>query len=302
MAEKGTATAAEEAGKMAAEGAQAGQAAEAAAGTATEASQAGEQTVTEGAAGGEQKEAAPGKAKTDPGVQKKIDKEVAKRKRAEEEREYWRGVAEGRGGAPAAEAPNAAKPAGDGVQDAVVRIIGPEPDPGNFTSNAEYTKAVAAYEVKKDRAATQIREHQKQVDDQMQSMVNKGLDKYQDDFTEKLETLRDEVGRIPQHVVEAIAGEEFEADLLYHLGSNPDEARRLFSLPPIQAAKEVARMAGRFQEEPPTKKITTAPEPVRPLGGAKAPVDLSAAKATTTEEFVARRNAFDRKQKAAGRR
>ena len=257
-----------------------------------QAAEAAAETATAGEAGDRQEEAAekqqePGKAKTDPGVQRKIDKLTRRTKTAEEEAAYWRGVAEGR----KPEAARTAQPTEtDGIQAAVLQEVGPKPDPNQYATTGEYAEAIADWKLRARDAETSIRRQAEATNERFQQTIKSGMEKYPDDFEEKLLDLKDSVGRLKPHLVEAISGSDVEADVLYYLGSNPDEAARINRMSPVAAAKEVARIEARLAgASAPVKKITTAPEPVRTLAGKSGGASRDIFDPTlSTEERIAR--------------
>lgn len=71
---------------------------------------------------------------------------------------------------------------------------------------------------------------------------------------------------------------DFAPELTYHLGSNPELARRLSNLPPVAAARELGRIEATLNApQPKTKSSAPAPiSPVNPTGtAAKNPEDMS---------------------------
>lgn len=55
-------------------------------------------------------------------------------------------------------------------------------------------------------------------------------------------------------------------DLAYHLGKNPEEARRLSAMHPVAAARELGRIEARLSSPKP-KSTTSAPDPITPVRG-----------------------------------
>lgn len=71
----------------------------------------------------------------------------------------------------------------------------------------------------------------------------------------------------------ALSGSEIAPALKYHLGKNPEEFRRMASLDPIKAVKELARLEIRIAEpkQPTeTKPTSKAPPPAKPLATSSA--------------------------------
>lgn len=71
----------------------------------------------------------------------------------------------------------------------------------------------------------------------------------------------------------ALSASEIAPALKYHLGKNPDEFKRMASLDPINAVKELARLEIRIAEprqSTETKPTSKAPPPAKPLAAASA--------------------------------
>lgn len=79
------------------------------------------------------------------------------------------------------------------------------------------------------------------------------------DFDEATEWL---TGQVPANVVAYLAQSENAADLLYHMGKNPQELERIKALPPVLQIAEVARLEGKAV---PALKQTNAPKPIAPV-------------------------------------
>ena len=71
-------------------------------------------------------------------------------------------------------------------------------------------------------------------------------------------------------MAETIARAEQGPELIYHLGRNPDVARRIAGLDALSAARELGRIEAALAAPSP-RRVTAAPEPARPLGGAESP-------------------------------
>ena len=70
---------------------------------------------------------------------------------------------------------------------------------------------------------------------------------------------------VTDYMAQAIQASDIGPDVIYHLGSNPKEAHRIANLPPILQAKEIGRIEAKLAAEPPVKKTSSAPEPIRPV-------------------------------------
>lgn len=64
---------------------------------------------------------------------------------------------------------------------------------------------------------------------------------------------------------DAIFSVDDGAEVAYHLGTNPAEARRISGLSPIQQAAEIGRISARLAANPTVKKTSNAPAPISPV-------------------------------------
>lgn len=86
------------------------------------------------------------------------------------------------------------------------------------------------------------------------------------------------------------------AAVLNHLGSDLDEAQRIASLPPIRMAAELAKLGSRLSSGPAAAKpaaptTSSAPAPIRPIGGAAKPSGDIYDPGLSDDEYYARRAA-----------
>ena len=140
----------------------------------------------------------------------------------------------------------------------------------------KYAEAKAAYESDKrvkEFQSKQRDESQKQAIERISTdwevKIAKAEDKY-DDFEEKVGKL-DPRNPVVMSIMEADNG----ADIAYHLGSHPDEAKKIFSLSPASAIREIGKLEARLSSTPEKPKTASkAPAPVTPLTGT-APVASS---------------------------
>jgi hypothetical protein len=56
-------------------------------------------------------------------------------------------------------------------------------------------------------------------------------------------------------------------EILYHLGQNPAEAKRIAQLSPLSQAKEIGKLEDKLSSNPPAKKTSSAPAPISPVNG-----------------------------------
>lgn len=70
---------------------------------------------------------------------------------------------------------------------------------------------------------------------------------------------------ITQVMAETIQASDIGPDVAYYLGANPKEADRISRLSPFLQAKEIGRLEAKLAAEPPVKKTTSAPAPIKPV-------------------------------------
>jgi len=66
-------------------------------------------------------------------------------------------------------------------------------------------------------------------------------------------------------MADAIRSSDIGPDVAYYLGTNPKEAARIHGLPPLLQVKEIGKIEAKLADNPPARKTTTAPEPIRPV-------------------------------------
>lgn len=101
------------------------------------------------------------------------------------------------------------------------------------------------------------------------------------DFEKSLRTFG-MLGGAPQEFLEAITAMDAGHKVIHHLGTNPEEAERLLSLPPLRMAMELTRIEASLSKAPPVSK---APPPISPVSGRAAPAEPS--EFASTADYVA---------------
>lgn len=104
---------------------------------------------------------------------------------------------------------------------------------------------------------------------------DKGAKEFGKEFESNLENLK-EVG-INERALRVIVDADAPHKVLHYLGSNPEEAEAIFDLPPVQMARALGRIEANLAAPKSPPKISSAPEPVRPVTtrstGSAAPTD-----------------------------
>lgn len=74
-----------------------------------------------------------------------------------------------------------------------------------------------------------------------------------------------------------IAESDHAAELAYYLAKNPNEARKVMSLPAHRQGAEIARMEARVSQAPQARKHSNAPPPPPMIGGTSSPTNKTLA-------------------------
>lgn len=96
-------------------------------------------------------------------------------------------------------------------------------------------------------------------------------------------------------LVDLFLGDENDLELAHHLAQNLAEADRLMALPPLQRAREVAKLADTFSDTPsskpapsvPPKKVTNAPPPPKTVSGGGKSTPSEDDEGITSEQRIA---------------
>ncbi len=156
------------------------------------------------------------------------------------------------------------------------------PKQEDFDDYAKYVAALAAHasqeQVKKllkeqSEAAAKAQEQTKaqQAESQKVEAVHAMFDKGREAYDDFDEVAADDGLPISRPMADAISEGENGHAVLYHLGKNPDEAQRIYSLSPIAQIREVAMLEARLSPEgkakpkPAAKKTTSADPPLKPV-------------------------------------
>jgi hypothetical protein len=106
-------------------------------------------------------------------------------------------------------------------------------------------------------------------------------------------------------MAETIQSSEIGPELAYYLGSNPKDAERISRMSPLGQAKEIGKIEAKLAADPPTKKTTSAPQPISPVNARSSgspshdTTDPRSIKTMTTSQWIeAERNRQIKKYEA----
>ncbi len=124
-----------------------------------------------------------------------------------------------------------------------------------------YAEALAVRKAEELLAKREAERQQAELLSRFHELEESARDKY-DDF--------EQVAYNPSLPITTVMAQTIQAsdvgpDLAYYLGSNPKEADRISRLSPFLQAKEIGRIEAKLVENPPIKKTTTAPPPIKPV-------------------------------------
>ena len=157
-----------------------------------------------------------------------------------------------------------------------------EPQPSQFADAFEYAKALAEFSTEKalaerDKQVAQAREQEAQ-----QKIIQFWAQKVQDAKAE-LPDFDDLVASSDVVVNNAVRDAILESDvgprILYHLAENNDLAKKIASLSPNAALREIGRLEAKFEVKPETKQTapvvrSKAPAPIQPIRGGQGQPDV----------------------------
>jgi len=157
-----------------------------------------------------------------------------------------------------------------------------EPQPSQFADAFEYAKALAEFSTEKalaerDRQVAQAREQEAQ-----QKIIQSWAQKVQDAKAE-LPDFDDLVASSDVVVNNAVRDAILESDvgprILYHLAENNDLAKKIASLNPNAALREIGKLEAKFEAKPETKQTaplvrSKAPAPIQPIRGGQGQPDV----------------------------
>jgi hypothetical protein len=135
------------------------------------------------------------------------------------------------------------------------------PSADQFESSEAYAEALAIRKAEELIAQRELQKQRAQIEDAYAEREEDARGKY-DDFEQ---VAYNPQLRVTDVMAETIKASDIGPDLAYWLGSNPKEADRISRLSPLLQAREIGKIEAKLAFEPPQKKTTSAPEPIRPV-------------------------------------
>jgi hypothetical protein len=158
-----------------------------------------------------------------------------------------------------------------------------EPNPGDFKTVGEYTRALVKYEARKAGETGKANAEQSKQQERANEVVGEFV-KRQEAFKAATPDYEDVVGGteliIPNIAMQYLIESDVGPQLGYYLAKNPDEVTRLQKLSPSRCLAELGKLETKLEKPaaPPkvdagaTKEVSKAPAPIQPLEGKEAAV------------------------------
>lgn len=161
-----------------------------------------------------------------------------------------------------------------------------------FKSDEEYLEALVDFRADQKLADREQQKRQRTIDSTFEEREETIREKYSD--YDRLVRLNDDL-KITPLMGEAIKESEIGPEIAYHLGKNPKEAERIASLSPLAQAREIGKIEAKLVENPPVKKVTSAPDPIKTVGSRSTtpnydPTDPRSTKALSDSDWIKARN------------
>ena len=163
----------------------------------------------------------------------------------------------------------------------------PAPTADQFASVDEYAQALAERKAQELLQQQELRRQQETLLESYQEREEAAREKY-DDFEQVALNPRLPITTLMAQTIQA---SDIGPDIAYYLGSNPKEAERISRLPAFLQAKEIGKIEAKVSSNPPAKKTTAAPSPIKPVTARSASTtydttDPRSVKNMTTSEWI----------------
>tara|TARA_Y100000310_G_scaffold345755_1_gene469320 strand:- start:8354 stop:9223 length:870 start_codon:yes stop_codon:yes gene_type:complete len=182
--------------------------------------------------------------------------------------------------------------------------LGKKPHEDDFEVYDDYQAALDTYEDKlldvkvdkkiKDQQTKEADSRVYQVHTEVLEAFNSHVDELAKDRPGDFkETINSKVVPFNDFSKEYIFSSENGADIAYFIAKNPGYAQQLSQMANVQSSRELVALENRIVAESKTKKISTAPDPITPVGASGAGVNkkLSDLDNASADDWLAKRNA-----------
>ena len=162
------------------------------------------------------------------------------------------------------------------------------PPADTFESTEAYAEALAERKAQELVARRDAEKQQTEALDAYHDREEEARTKY-DDFEQVAYNPK---LRITDVMAEAIRTSDIGPEVAYFLGQNPKDADRISRLSPLSQAKEIGKIEVKLASDPPARKTTSAPDPIRPVAPRNATnptydtTDPRSVKSMSTSEWI----------------
>ena len=170
-----------------------------------------------------------------------------------------------------------------------------------FDTTEAYAEALALSKAEELIAKREAAKQQSQILESYHDLEEEARTKY-DDFEQVAYNPKLTITNV---MAETIQSSDIGPELAYYLGSNPKDAERISRMTPLGQAKEIGKIEAKLAADPPTKRTTSAPQPISPVNArssgspAHDTTDPRSIKTMTTSQWIeAERNRQIKKYEA----
>jgi len=171
-----------------------------------------------------------------------------------------------------------------------------KPKEEDFDTHSEYVEALTDWKIDqrdaaRDKKTSAAKQESQRLAERAENEANftelaGDFVKEHDDFDE---VCFDEDLPITGVMSDAIMSSELGPNILYHLGMNPKEAKRIANLSPISQVREIGKVEAKLGK--PTKNTrTNAPKPVKPVGSNNDKDSNAISEKDDMKTFIEKRN------------
>ena len=178
------------------------------------------------------------------------------------------------------------------------------PQREHFADDFSFFKAVARHEAAQELAERQARMQMEQEERQAQrqkvetvTAFDSRLEKVRDAIPDYDEIIQSADVQISQAMYDVILESDKGPEVTLYFARNPEEAEKLSQLSPTAAARAIGRIEEKLEREALAKKQSTAPKPVKPVGGS-VPASNTPADNEPIDMWMRKRNAQVRGSKS----
>lgn len=162
-----------------------------------------------------------------------------------------------------------------------------KPDVKDYKDLTEYVEAMAEYKASQLVNKVSTKEAEEEAKEEfaaLEETYNEKLQKYVKENKIDTEKFKSEVNNLPfnGHMIRAVLGSENSPNVVDYLRHNPSVAKMIAKLDPIDAAREIGRIDMKFEKKS-GAQVSKAPEPVKGIKKAVAPVEKDPSKMSQRE-------------------